>query len=150
MAGTATLGKKYSWWWLGVWATSLLGACSSAESLVASTSAVGDEGGSAGTAGSGQEGGSEAGMSGGASGLGGTAGSAGMMQPHGYQLSMGSAYACLLLPSGAVRCWGDNSLGELGYGNKEHMGDNEQPYTAGNLKLGGITSRPGEDSMLGC
>lgn len=37
----------------------------------------------------------------------------------------GTKYNCALLDSGNIKCWGDNNFGQLGYGNKEHIGDNE-------------------------
>lgn len=40
--------------------------------------------------------------------------------------------------SGAVRCWGDNTAGQLGYGSVEPaVGDDETPASFGNVPLGG-------------
>lgn len=37
----------------------------------------------------------------------------------------GSSFNCALLERGAVRCWGDGSHGQLGYGDTESRGDDE-------------------------
>jgi cysteine-rich repeat protein len=53
------------------------------------------------------------------------------------QLAVGDAHACALLRTGEVRCWGNGSLGRLGYGNTDDIGDNEFPSTAGEVNIGG-------------
>lgn len=40
------------------------------------------------------------------------------------QLSSGDQYTCTRLDTGAARCWGENSFGNLGYGNLDSLGDN--------------------------
>jgi alpha-tubulin suppressor-like RCC1 family protein len=52
-------------------------------------------------------------------------------------LSAGQYHTCALLTSGAVRCWGLNQSGQLGYGNLENIGDNETPASAGDISVGG-------------
>lgn len=49
----------------------------------------------------------------------------------------GSFHTCALLETGAVRCWGANFAGQLGYGNKLDIGDDETPSSAGDVPLGG-------------
>lgn len=54
------------------------------------------------------------------------------------QLAAGNSFACALLTTGNVRCWGDASLGDLGYGrNTGNIGDDETPASAGDLDIGG-------------
>lgn len=53
------------------------------------------------------------------------------------QLALGYYHTCALLTTGAVRCWGRNSSGQLGYGHKNDIGDNETPASALNVPLGG-------------
>jgi alpha-tubulin suppressor-like RCC1 family protein len=54
------------------------------------------------------------------------------------QIALGSSHACALLDTGAVRCWGANGRGELGYGNLDNIGDNEAPSIAGDVNLGSL------------
>ena len=51
------------------------------------------------------------------------------------QVSLGG-HACALLRGGAVRCWGSNDLGRLGYGHTENIGDDETPASAGDVDVG--------------
>jgi cysteine-rich repeat protein len=53
------------------------------------------------------------------------------------QIATGSRHTCALLTSGAVRCWGKGSNGQLGYGDTKHVGDNEFPSTIGDVAVGG-------------
>jgi cysteine-rich repeat protein len=53
------------------------------------------------------------------------------------QLAAGGSHTCALLDTGAVRCWGDGTSGQLGYGNTSTIGDNEVPASAGDINLGG-------------
>ncbi len=53
------------------------------------------------------------------------------------QLAAGYNHTCALLSTGAVRCWGDNTQGQLGYGNTQNIGDNETPASAGDVSIGG-------------
>jgi alpha-tubulin suppressor-like RCC1 family protein len=52
-------------------------------------------------------------------------------------ISMGSTHACALMETGAVRCWGSNTYGQLGYGHTRNIGDDETPASAGDVPLGG-------------
>ncbi len=52
------------------------------------------------------------------------------------ETATGTSHSCALLDTGAVRCWGLNSSGQLGYGNTTMIGDNESPGAAGPVDLG--------------
>ncbi|HEX5749434.1 MAG TPA: RTX toxin [Archangium sp.] len=52
-----------------------------------------------------------------------------------YRITTGLNHTCALLSTGAARCWGINNYGQLGYGNTSPLGDNEQPSTAGDIKV---------------
>jgi cysteine-rich repeat protein len=56
-------------------------------------------------------------------------------------LAAAEAHTCALLKTGAVRCWGDGSYGQLGHGNTNHIGDDEAPATAGDVSVGGVAVR---------
>lgn len=43
------------------------------------------------------------------------------------RISLGYAHACALARDGTLRCWGDNSDGQLGYGTPDTIGDDETP-----------------------
>ena len=52
------------------------------------------------------------------------------------QIAVGGAHTCALLTSGAVRCWGIGTSGQLGYGNLRSIGDDETPASAGSVDVG--------------
>ena len=52
------------------------------------------------------------------------------------EMSAGEAYSCALLDNGTIRCWGFGTYGELGYGNKNDIGDDESPGSVGPVDLG--------------
>lgn len=52
------------------------------------------------------------------------------------QIAAGDVHTCALLIDGNVRCWGNGSSGQLGYGNTETIGDNEVPAYAGDVPIG--------------
>jgi cysteine-rich repeat protein len=51
-------------------------------------------------------------------------------------VSVGDNHACALLASGEGVCWGLNAYGQLGYGHKDNVGDDEKPSSVGVIALG--------------
>jgi alpha-tubulin suppressor-like RCC1 family protein len=53
-------------------------------------------------------------------------------------VAAGGHHACVMLASGRVKCWGNNSSGQLGLGDTEHRGDqpNEMGYPLPTVDLG--------------
>ena len=52
-------------------------------------------------------------------------------------IATGASHSCALLDDGTVRCWGSAALGQLGYGNKTNIGDDESAGHGGAVDLGG-------------
>ncbi len=57
------------------------------------------------------------------------------------QIASGGGHSCALLEGGAVRCWGWNKFGQLGYGVAETVGDDEPPTSLEAVALGGPASQ---------
>ena len=57
------------------------------------------------------------------------------------QLALGEFHTCALLESGAVRCWGGNSFGELGYGHIDPLGNNPNELPTEDLAVGGLVAQ---------
>ena len=51
-------------------------------------------------------------------------------------IATGDRHTCALLDNGTVRCWGRGFEGQLGYGKKDTIGDNESPGSFGPVDLG--------------
>jgi alpha-tubulin suppressor-like RCC1 family protein len=62
----------------------------------------------------------------------------------------GYSHTCAVLEGGALRCWGRNEYGALGYGNKNDIGDNEHPSAAGNVNVGGPVAQIGVGATFNC
>ena len=56
-----------------------------------------------------------------------------------FDVTLGSGHTCALLDTGDVRCWG--TADRLGYGGTSHIGDDEDPATAGD-RSGGCPGGP--------
>jgi alpha-tubulin suppressor-like RCC1 family protein len=52
------------------------------------------------------------------------------------RLATGARFSCAIVDGGAVRCWGVNDSGQLGYGNSHSVGNDELPASAGPVDLG--------------
>jgi len=52
------------------------------------------------------------------------------------QIACAGYRTCVVTDNQTVRCWGDGSSGQLGYGNTQNIGDNELPSAAGEVSLG--------------
>jgi alpha-tubulin suppressor-like RCC1 family protein len=53
------------------------------------------------------------------------------------QVAGGLGHTCVLLGDRGVKCWGSGTLGRLGYGNGDTIGDDESPAAAGYVDVGG-------------
>lgn len=65
-------------------------------------------------------------------------------------ISAGGGHTCALLGDGALRCWGGSLSGRLGYGNLEHVGDDEPASTVGPVSLGGQAIAVATGSAISC
>ena len=66
------------------------------------------------------------------------------------RIAAGWYATCALLDSGSVRCWGDGSTGNLGYGNTEDIGDDETPASAGDVQVGGKVASVSVGNLHAC
>ena len=57
---------------------------------------------------------------------------------HVIDIGLGVNHTCAVLNTGTVRCWGAAVLGPLGYGNSVNIGDDELPFTAGDVDIDGL------------
>jgi alpha-tubulin suppressor-like RCC1 family protein len=56
-------------------------------------------------------------------------------------ITAGANHTCALLRNGRVRCWGDNSQGQLGYGNTTRIGEDEHPGSVASVDVAGPVIR---------
>lgn len=57
------------------------------------------------------------------------------------EIAVGASHACALFELGRVKCWGDGSRGQLGYGNTDDIGDDETPADVGFVDVGGDVAK---------
>lgn len=60
-----------------------------------------------------------------------------VLSPPPKAVAAGGGFTCALLESETVRCWGDNQVGQLGYGDTEDRGDNESVSSLVDIDFGG-------------
>lgn len=56
-------------------------------------------------------------------------------------IAVGSVHTCAVLDDGGVKCWGYGVQGQLGYGNKKFIGDDETPASVPDVKVGAKVQR---------
>lgn len=66
------------------------------------------------------------------------------------QIVAGYDHTCALISGGTVRCWGTGADGRLGYGNTDDIGDDETPYSAGDVDVGGTVVQLAAGSAHTC
>ena len=66
------------------------------------------------------------------------------------EIAAGHNHACAVLEGGTVRCWGKGADGQLGYGRKGNVGDDESPATAGDIDVGGLVRQVAAGSDHTC
>jgi len=57
--------------------------------------------------------------------------------PNAVSVTIGEGHTCAVFSDGRLRCWGQNSHGELGYGHTDNIGDDEVPLLSGDVSIGG-------------
>jgi alpha-tubulin suppressor-like RCC1 family protein len=66
------------------------------------------------------------------------------------QVSAGSSHTCAVLDSGGLRCWGTSNTGQLGYGDRETIGNDEHPVEAGDVEIGGAVRQVAAGPVHSC
>ena len=59
------------------------------------------------------------------------------MEEGAVKVVVGGSHACALMEDKTLRCWGQNSSGQLGLGHYNNIGDNELPSSVASVNVGG-------------
>lgn len=65
-------------------------------------------------------------------------------------ISAGEDTTCVIVEGGALKCWGENSRGQLGYGHTNVLGDDEVPSEIGFVDVGGKVTAVGHGHSFMC
>ena len=65
-------------------------------------------------------------------------------------LALGDSHTCALLSDGNVRCWGNNTYGQLGLSNTNTIGDNEVPSSQPVVNFGGVATKLASGALHTC
>ncbi len=66
------------------------------------------------------------------------------------QVSTSGYHTCAVSVTGSLYCWGSNEFGQLGYGNKDDIGDNEHPDSVGPVDIGAPVKQVSTGSGFTC
>eukprot|EP00239_Pterosperma_sp_CCMP1384_P010217 CAMPEP_0197863546 /NCGR_PEP_ID=MMETSP1438-20131217/41070_1 /TAXON_ID=1461541 /ORGANISM="Pterosperma sp., Strain CCMP1384" /LENGTH=536 /DNA_ID=CAMNT_0043481479 /DNA_START=124 /DNA_END=1730 /DNA_ORIENTATION=- len=67
-----------------------------------------------------------------------------------FQVTCGYQHTCARMVSGAVKCWGANERGQLGYGNTESIGDEPGEMPPPDVNVGGKVKQLSAGSYFTC
>jgi alpha-tubulin suppressor-like RCC1 family protein len=65
-------------------------------------------------------------------------------------ITAGDDFTCALLDDGSIRCWGQNTTGQLGQGNTNTIGDNELPTAGMTVDVGGSAIQISAGGLHAC
>ena len=66
------------------------------------------------------------------------------------QVTAGLSHSCAMTMTGAIRCWGNSTYGQLGAGNVLQIGDNEVPSSVSPIDVGGPATQITADWYHSC
>ncbi|WP_434425695.1 DUF4215 domain-containing protein [Nannocystis pusilla] len=65
-------------------------------------------------------------------------------------LGSGGAHSCAIMAQGQLRCWGNNTSGQLGYGHTNHLGDQPGEMPPPVVNVGGPVAQVGTGYVFTC
>ncbi len=66
------------------------------------------------------------------------------------KLVAGTQHTCALFGSGEIRCWGRNNFGQLGYGNRDNIGDEAGEMPPSPVEIGGSVTQIAAGGQFNC